>query len=119
MPTLSIVDSLTTGAVNVNLLTGSKFEFAAVPEVVEVYAVNDTANTATAIDEITLTLGNVVVGDALAIPFNEVPNSSPRRDQNLIVSGVAAAGDRLQIRRVNGQAGTTVARFLIVISPLA
>lgn len=106
--------AIAAGAVEVNLLAGSKFEFLSRPSVVTVFATESVANEIL----LDLTLGNVVVAEDVA------PNADAggliQRDRDGIGSGVGAPGDRIQLRARNTNAGApSTINVLVEINELA
>jgi len=97
-----------------NILAGSKFEFLSRPSAVRVFAAQDVGDLA----QLDLTLGNVVVGENL--PLNQrVAGEGPSRTDDMLVSAVGAAGDRIQIRlRETGGAAVAETRVLVEINEL-
>ena len=95
MPVFTHTESLIAAGVNNNIMAGSKFEFLPRNGVVRIYAAQDiSANSNVDLD---FTLGNVVIGDNLA-PNYVTASTGPDRNTDLLATGVAAAGDRIQIR---------------------
>ncbi len=116
MPTIRSVDAIAGGASNPNIISGSKFEFMPRPMAVMVYAVQHGA-TADGDATMDVTFGNAVEGDDLAIP-TFTTDLGPDKDKHLLASGIAAAGDRLQIKVSNAGAATANVRTLIELRPL-
>lgn len=97
-----------------NLVSGSKFEFLARNSVVELFACQDNADVGSVLMDVSF--GNVLEGDALAVP-TFTANLGPDRDKHKLISAVAAAGDRLQIKVQNTDAvNATNLRTLITIT---
>ena len=96
MSIFRVQTSIATGAVNTNLLNGSKFEFLARPAVITLYASNDDVNRI----ELDWTLGNAVVAEDVN-PNLAAAVGQILRNTDLIGSGVGDAGDRIQIRARN------------------
>jgi hypothetical protein len=97
-----------------NLVAGSKFEFLARNSVVEVYSCQDGADPGDVTMDVSF--GNVLEGDALAIP-TFTANLGPDRDKHKLISAVAQAGDRLQLKVTNADAANASAlRTLITIT---
>jgi len=121
----SILDSRTVAAATTvtNILQGSKFEFMGTNAAILVYSCFG-ANTPAAGDILMdVTFGSGIVGDTLAVPLEPRsttnPGEGPDRQSQLIASGVAAAGDRLQIKLQNTDAAATHdVRTLVEIRPL-
>ena len=111
MPSLRFVTSLAIGAVNQNILSGSKFEYIPQPSAVFVYACADGTGV-----NMEVAFGNVIEADQMEIPVTatEGPNVVDHR----LVSGVAAAGDRIQVRLQNGSGAARIVRTLIEIRPV-
>jgi len=97
MPVFKFAERLAANAVNNNIMAGSKFEFLPRNGVVRVYAVQDPPAGVENIN-IDFTLGNVVIGDDLPCNFTATEAVGPDRNTDLLATGVAAAGDRIQIR---------------------
>lgn len=91
------------GAVINNIMAGNKFEFLPRNGVVRVYASQD-VGAAQGNTELDFTLGNVVVGDDLACNGAATAGVGPDRNTDLLATGVAMAGDRIQIRAQNTDA---------------
>jgi len=107
--------SIAGGAVETNLLAGSKFEFLNRPSVVTVFSTQATAANEILLD---LTLGNVVVAED--IPPNLDAAELIQRDRDGIGSGVGAPGDRIQLRARNTNgAAASVINVLVEINELA
>lgn len=107
--------SVAAGAVEANILAGSKFEFLSRPAVISVWAVQETA-----VDdiELSLTLGNTVVFED-ALP-NFVGSGIVSRLQDLMGSGLGEAGDRIQLRARNTDgAAARVVDTLVDIAEIA
>lgn len=97
-----------------NLVSGSKFEFLARNSVVEVFACQDTAGAGAVLMDVSF--GNVLEGDSLSVP-TFTADHGPDRDKHKLISAVAQAGDRLQIKVVNTDAGADAElRTLITIT---
>ncbi len=128
MATIRDNRNVAAGVTVTNILAGSKFEFMRVPSTVLVYAKLDIINTAGAQEGATMTVsfGNVVEGDTLEIPQVRVgalggagSGVGPNINEDLLVSGVADAGDRLQIQITNtADAEAVDVRTLVKISPI-
>lgn len=119
MSTFKRIVSVTAGATNTNLMTGSKFEFLGRAAVVRVYGAADIAAGGTqGVGEIDLTLGNVVVGEDLPLPI-AAAGQGPTRNEHLITRGIGAPGDRIQLRlRETGGADTVTARVQVDIDEI-
>lgn len=114
MPSLRFVTTaLGAGATVQNLLTGSKFEYLPSPAAIIVYAVASAIGV-----QLELTFGNVIECDQMDIPVEPAANQGPNLQDHRIASGVAAAGDRLQIKLQNTSAGAITIRTFIDIRPL-
>lgn len=113
MPSLRFTTTaLAAGGIVQNLLTGSKFEYLPSPAAVVVYACADAAGV-----QLELTFGNVIECDQMDLPVRAA-TVGPLLSDDRIASGVAAAGDRLQIKLQNtGGAGTNIRTF-VDIRPL-
>jgi hypothetical protein len=97
-----------------NLVSGSKFEFLARNSVVEVFACMDTADAGSVFMDVSFS--NVLEGDRLNVP-KFTAGFGPDRDKHKLISAVAQAGDRLQIK-VNNTDAVNVCnlRTMIVIT---
>lgn len=114
MPSLRFVTTaLGAGGVIQNLLTGSKFEYLPAPAAVIVYAAADAAGV-----NMEVAFGNVIEADQLDIPVGPAAGQGPNLQDHRIASGVAAAGDRLQVRLQNTGGAATNIRTLVEIRPL-
>lgn len=114
MPIFQFNESLAAGATNVNIMTGSKFEFLPRNSVVRIYAAQDLAD----LGEMDISLGNVVIGEDLAMN-QKTAGLGPDRNQDLLAQAAGMAGDRIQIRvRETGGAAATVYRVLVEIVEL-
>jgi hypothetical protein len=103
------------GAVT-NLVAGSKFEFLARNSVVELFSCQDNADVGSVVMDVSF--GNVLEGDAMAVP-TFTANLGPDRDKHKLISAVAQAGDRLQVKVTNNDAvNATNLRTLITITSL-
>jgi len=101
--------ALLAGAVNVNVLNGSKFEFLGRPAVVSIWGSDDGLGSAI----LDFTLGNTVVGED--IPLNNAAVAGDvRRDVDGVGSGVGDAGDRIQLRLRNTDTVNAVNGNLII-----
>ncbi|GAJ15003.1 unnamed protein product, partial [marine sediment metagenome] len=99
-----------------NLVAGSKFEFLARNSVVELFACQDTAAAGSVLMDVSF--GNVLEGDALAVP-TFTSDLGPDRDKHKLISAVAQAGDRLQVKVSNTDAAAdSELRTLITITAL-
>lgn len=99
-----------------NLVAGSKFEFLARNSVVEIFSCMDTADVGAPLMDVSF--GNVLEGDALAVP-KFTTDLGPDRDKHKLISAVAQAGDRLQIKVANTDAVNACnLRTLITITSL-
>jgi hypothetical protein len=117
VPTIRLSDTLAIGASDSNIIAGSKFEFMPTNMAVTIFAVQDGA--ATGALTLDVTFGNAVEGDDLAVPDSDAVGTGPDRDKHLIASGVAAAGDRLQLKLVNGDAvAASNYRVLVDLRPI-
>lgn len=94
---------LAAGAVNNNVMSGSKFEFLGRPAAVSLWGTDD--GTGSAI--LDFTLGNVVVAED--IPLNNAAVAGDiRKDSDYVGAGAGDAGDRIQIRIRNTDAANPV-----------
>lgn len=111
--------SLAAGAQVVNILQGTPFEFVQRrPAAIMVYSVSDPPGAG---DEgellLTVLFGTVIVCQRLPIPAFTA-GQGPNRDQHLMVSGVAAPGDRIVIGLDSIAAAAYRVRTLVTIRPL-
>jgi len=107
------------GTTNVNLLTGLKQEFLSRPAAVKLYAVQE--QVATSNLEVTLTLGNVVIGEDLNPNEAAAAGAGPKLNEDILTGGVGAGGDRIQIRvreTVGGVGDDGIIRWLVDIVDL-
>lgn len=99
-----------------NLLAGSKFEFLGRNSVVEVFACQDGADPGTV--SMDVSFGNVLEGDDLDIATHTA-TLGPERDKHKVISAVAQAGDRIQLKVTNSDAANNSnLRYLVVITAL-
>ena len=113
MPSLRFTTTaLAAGGIVQNLLTGSKFEYLPSPAAIIVYAVADAAGV-----QLELTFGNVIECDQMDLPV-AAATVGPLISDHRVASGIAAAGDRLQIKLQNTGAGATNIRTFVDIRPL-
>ena len=118
MALLRQADTIAASGVNQNIVAGSKFEFMARNSVVEVFACADGTTLAETDLKMDVSFGNVLEGDNLAVPMFTA-SLGPDRDKHKLISAVAAAGDRLQIKVTNADAVNAAnLRTLIVITNL-
>ncbi len=112
MPSIRDVTNVGVGAVIANILAGSEFEFIPVPAQITVAMATDG-------DDMTcdITFGNTIQLQAGSIPRAPVANTGPRLPDDVIISDVADAGDRLVVRLRGGAAALDV-RTLVRIVPL-
>lgn len=107
--------TLAAGAVNNNVMQGSKFEFLGRPAVVSLWGTDD--GTGDAI--VDFTLGNTVVAEDLPLN-NAVVAGDIRKDSDFIGAGAGDAGDRIQIRVRNTSAANPVnANIMLEIAEIA
>jgi hypothetical protein len=116
VPTIRDNTQIAGGASIANLIAGSKFEFMPRAMAIAIYSVEDNA---TAAGDVTMdvTFGNAVEGDSLAVP-TFTANLGPDKDKHLIASGIAAAGDRLQLKVNNAGVAAANLRTLIDLRPI-
>ena len=118
MPSIRQSTALAIGAVNTNILAGSKFEFLPNPCAIVVYAVVDAAGDALAGVNLELSMGNVVEADAIRVPREPTAGTGPDMQNHRVAAGVGAGGDRIQIRLSNQSGAAAVVRTLTEIRPL-
>jgi len=111
--------SLAAGASVTNILTGTPFEFVQRrPAAIMVYSVSDPPGAG---DEGELLMdvlfGTVIVCQAMPIPAFTA-NLGPNRQDHLVVSGVAAPGDRIVVGLRSIAAAAYRIRTLITIRPV-
>jgi hypothetical protein len=111
--------SLGIGATVTNILTGTPFEFIGrVPTAVLVYSVTDPPGAG---DEGKLTMdvlfGTVILAQGAPI-FPFLANQGPTRTDHLMVSGVAAPGDRIVVALRSTAAAAVRMRTLIEFRPI-
>lgn len=119
MPTIRRQFNLGAGAVVVNALAGDKFEFVPInppqPAAVILYGVADDQAEVT----VDFTLGTQVVGEDLELPLEPAAGQGPNRSDHLIVAGLGAPGDRIQIQiRNTDGVNAQVARLMVDIRPV-
>ena len=118
MPTIMDTRNVAAATTVTNLLQGSKFEFMGRNSAIVVYSVIGTGGVAGDI-LMDVTFGSQIVGDSLAIQLEPAAGVGPDRNKNQVTSGVAAAGDRLQIKLQNTTAATALdVRTIVEIRPL-
>ena len=101
-----------------NILSGSKFEFLARDSVVEIFAACDGDAGLTADQPVMdVSFGNVLEADGVAIPITTA-KQGPDTDKHKLVSAVAQAGDRLQIKQTNNDGANLNVRTLVKITAL-
>ena len=121
MPNILVTNSVAAGATETNILTGSKFEFMGQNAAILVYSCFGTNSPAVGDILMDVTFGSGIVGDSLALPLEPggVAGTGPDRQSQLIASGIAAAGDRLQIKLQNTDATDAHdVRTMVEIRPL-
>jgi len=115
MPSIRDSRTVAAGVTVSNILAGSKFEFMPQAAAILVYAIHDAGGPVI----MDITFGNVVEGDAMVVPITATAGDGPNIQDHLLASGVAAPGDRLQIKVQNTSAATTAnVRTLVQIRPL-
>lgn len=114
MPVFKISDTQAALTVNNNIMAGNKFEFLPRNGVVRIYACQDVGTGNVNID---FTLGNVVVGDDLPCTSTTIA-FGPDRNTDLLATGVAMAGDRIQIRAQETANVPTPFRVLVEINDI-
>ena len=118
MSLLRIAKDIAASGVDSNIVAGSKFEFMSRDSVVEIFAVADGTTLVETDLSMDVSFGNVLEGDDLAVPLFTA-TLGPDRDKHKLVSAVAAAGDRLQIKVSNADAANPAhLRCLIVITAM-
>lgn len=115
MPIFQHTEQLAASGTNVNIMTGSKFEFLPRNSVVRVYAVSDAGD----VVDLDFSLGNVVVGEDLNL-FQVAAGTGPNRNESLLAQGAGMAGDRIQIRitEITATPATAEVRVLVEIVEL-
>ncbi len=120
MSIFRVQTSVAAGAVDANLLNGSKFEFLARPAVITIYASQDTPNDI----ELDWTLGNAVVAEdvnpnAAVAAGVGLQAGNINRDTDGIGSAAGDAGDRIQVRARNtNAAAAAIVNLLVEINEL-
>ncbi|HUT79460.1 MAG TPA: hypothetical protein VM285_17315 [Polyangia bacterium] len=108
-------DTVGAGATVENIMAGSKFEFLQRPSAVRIFAAQDAGDLA----QLDFTLGNVIIGENLALP-KRVAGEGPSMSDDKLVAGVGMPSDRIQIRlRETGGAQPAITRVMVEISELA
>lgn len=118
MPSIRQSTNLGVGAVNTNILAGSKFEFLPTPCAVIVYAVVDAVSDVSNGVNLELSMGNVVEADAVRVPREPAAGLGPDMQNHRVAAGVGAGGDRVQIRLSNQSGVAGNVRTLVEIRPL-
>ena len=113
MPVVRDERAIAAGASVTNILTGSKFEFLGRNSVVEIFSVMDGPAVGTVVMDVTF--GNVLEGDGLQLP-TMTATLGPNRNDHKLISALAQAGDRLQIKIANNGAAQANCRTLVVIT---
>ena len=94
-----------------NLVAGTKYEFMSRNSVVEVFAVQDGADAGSL--RMDVSFGNVLEGDNLAVPTFSA-TLGPDKDKHKLISALAQAGDRLQLKITNQDAvNASALRWLV------
>jgi len=113
VPTERFVNAaVAVGASTGNLLANSKFLYAPGPMAVVVYAVADTAG-----GQLTLTFGNTIEADRVAIQV-KAATVGPLIQEDQLCSGIALGGDQINVNCFNSSAAVMNFRTLIVMRPL-
>lgn len=113
---MSVVRKTVTFAANevkVNVLTGLVEEFVQRPSAVRLFATQGTQGEV----KIDFQLGNVSVGKDLEPGVKAI--GTLNKNEDFLIGGVGAPGDRIQIRAVNTTAGTSDLTYMLEISELA
>jgi len=115
MPSQRFSTTVAAGGVNVNIMTGSQFEFLGRPSRIQIYQISDPA---VGIGESTVFFGQELELAASPTPVG-VAGVGPAVPDDLILDDVGAPGDRLVIRVAEtGGAAAAEVRTLVVITPL-
>jgi hypothetical protein len=111
MPVISTTQSVAAGATNSNTISGSAFEFARVPELLNI-GVTQSATGGFA----TITNGSDIVAEEFE-PY--IAATYPIIPDQMYFSDYAAVGDRLVVKYRNPSAGALTVRTLVQISQAA
>lgn len=118
MPTIRNRQSIAAAATVANILAGSEFEFLPVPAQIQVAITSDQVDT-----ELDVSFGNAIQIQNGAVPQVVVATTGfegPRIPEDIVVSDIADAGDRLVVRVRNPDAvNPAVVNTLVMIKPLA
>lgn len=103
MPAIRVTQALAANQTVTNVLTGSAFEFAGQAEEVEIAI---TATTADVVADVQF--GPDVQVESAPVPTEVAAGRGPVIPDNILISGIAAPGDRLkvQLRETNGVAAS-------------
>jgi len=110
--------TILSGTINLNLVTGLKQQYLQFNAAVKLYAVQDTV--AGSILSVTMTLGNIVIGEDL-IPNTPGANLGPRLNEDIIGGSVGVRNDLLQIRvreTTGGVGADGILRWLVDITDM-
>ncbi len=94
MPAIRVADQVGANASNPNILVGSAFEFAGTRMEVEVAITKTTAQGDLVAD---VQFGPDVQIEAAPVSVEPSAGGGPRIPDNIIISGIAAPGDRLKV----------------------
>lgn len=104
MPTIRKEVTVPAGGSIVNIIAGDTFEFAPTNTAVQVYAVQDGAGPGEV--EMDVTFGNAIVTNG-AVVQTFTPGEGPYLNRHLLAKGVAAGGDRMQLKVSNSGAAAS------------
>jgi hypothetical protein len=111
MPVISTTNAVLTGATNTNTIAGSAFEFARVPELINIGVTQSATG-----GFVTITNGSDIIAEEfepyIATTYAIIPDQ-------MYFSDYAAVGDRLVIKYRNPTGGTLTVRTLVQISQAA
>jgi len=116
VPTARFSSSLVANEVIQNVMAGSQFEFLGRPSRVQVYSVADLAD----LIDIAVFFGQELQLAAAGLP-RIADGTGPIVPDSLIIDDIGAPGDRLTITLTEtaGVAGPSLARTMVVITPVA
>lgn len=110
MPMIMIEQSIAAGAANINLASGSAFEFARQRQVLSVGLVQSATGMFG-----TIQAGSDVIVEEFSIP---ILTTYPVIPDQMYFNDVMEAGDRLVIRVRNPTGGALIARAVVQTSPI-
>lgn len=109
MPVQTVRLTQNANTTNENVLAGTKWEFPSRPTFVEIFGADDALAGAVQID---FSVANVIVGENVDLQTRGA-GEGPLRNEDLVASGMAMPGDRIQIRTKEVAGVNTPYRLLI------